>query len=91
VLERQDTCNLMWPEVVVDFNHELITAVHTPIMWSDERPGHAEFEASFSRIKLDSSRILAFMARRRANLTRIVMMNSEGYMDEVSSSPCLAL
>ena len=33
----------LWREVIIDFGHELITAVHTPIVWSDRRPSDEEF------------------------------------------------
>ena len=33
----------LWKEVIIDFGHELITAVHTPIAWSDRRPSDEEF------------------------------------------------
>ena len=33
----------LWKEVIIDFGHELITAVHTPIAWSDRRPTDEEF------------------------------------------------
>ena len=33
----------LWREVIIDFGHELITAVHTPIAWSDRRPSDEEF------------------------------------------------
>ena len=74
---------MMWEEIVVDFGHELITAVHTPIAWSDQRPGEEEFKESFSKAKLDAGRILSFIGNRQSSLKRVVLMNSEGYNSEV--------
>ena len=74
---------MLWEEIVVDFGHELITAVHTPIAWSDQRPGEDEFKESFSKAKLDAGRILSFLGKRRSSLKRVVLMNSEGYYSEV--------
>ncbi len=36
----------LWREVIIDFGHELITAVHTPIAWSDRRPSDEEFRCA---------------------------------------------
>lgn len=83
-MEQQEVTDLLWEEIVVDFGHELITAVHTPIAWSDQRPGEEEFKESFSKVKLDAGKILSFVASRRSSLKRIVLMNSEGYYSEVS-------
>lgn len=83
-MEQQEVCNMLWEEIVVDFGHELITAVHTPIAWSDQRPGEEEFKESFSKAKLDAGRILSFLSKRRPSLKRVVLMNSEGYYSEVS-------
>lgn len=85
IMERQEVCNQLWEEVIVDFGHELITAVHTPIAWSDQRPGEDEFKESFSKARLDSGRILAFLAQRRTSLKHVTLMNSEGYYSDVSN------
>ena len=82
-MESQKVTDLLWEEMVVDFGHELITAVHTPIAWSDQRPGEEEFKESFSKVKLDAGKMLNFLGKRRSSLKRIVLMNSEGYYSEV--------
>ena len=61
----------------MDFGHELVTAVHTPITWSDKRPSDDEFRDSFSETKLSAARILQFLQHRAPR--RVVLMNSEGY------------
>ena len=79
VLVTQEARNAIWHEAVVDFGHELITAVHTPIAWSDKRPSDEEFKKSFSQTKLDADRILRFLRERRNSLRKVVLMSSEGY------------
>jgi hypothetical protein len=64
-------------QVVVDFGHELVTAVHMPLTWSDKRPSDDEFRASFAKTRLSGSRILDFVRKRAPR--RVVLMNSEGY------------
>ena len=34
----------LWCELVIDFGHELITAVHSPAKWADTLPSDAEFD-----------------------------------------------
>ena len=79
VLATPEARNAIWHEAVVDFGHELITAVHTPIAWSDKRPSDEEFKKSFSQTKLDADRILRFLRERRNSLRKVVLMSSEGY------------
>ena len=62
-----------------DFGHELITAVHTPIIWSDRRPTDDEFRKSFSATKLSAQKILEFMHLRQSVIKKVVLTNSEGY------------
>lgn len=62
-----------------DFGHELITAVHTPIVWSDRRPTDKEFRDSFSATKLSAQKILDFMHQRQSVIQKVVLTNSEGY------------
>lgn len=69
----------LWRELVIDFGHELITAVHTPIAWSDRRPSDDEFRQSFDTTSLSVYRILEFAEKRRTAVRRLVMYNSEGY------------
>lgn len=75
----------MCPEAVkppwhlADFGHELITAVHTPIIWSDRRPTDDEFRKSFSATKLSAQKILDFMQTRQNVIKKVVLTNSEGY------------
>lgn len=72
----------------VDFGHELITAVHTPIVWSDRRPTDKEFRDSFSATKLSAQKILDFMHQRQSVIQKVVLTNSEGYWSgEFSITP----
>ncbi|KAK9823301.1 hypothetical protein WJX72_001754 [[Myrmecia] bisecta] len=73
---------VLWQSVVVDFGHELITAVHTPIVWSNRRPTDDEFRESFSVTRLSAQRILAFIRQQQKAIRRVVLMNSEGYWSD---------
>lgn len=75
----------LWEEVVVDFGHELITAVHTPMQWSDKRPTDLEFRQAFAATRLSAARIIDYIEGRQQYLKRLVFRNSEGYF----SGSCL--
>ncbi len=45
VLENPAARDVLWRELVVDFGHELITAVHMPIAWCGPRPECVSFLA----------------------------------------------
>jgi hypothetical protein len=72
----------LWPEVVIDFGHELITAVHTPIQWSDVRPSDDDFRAAFTATRLCADRMVRFIAARSSAVRRLVLANSEGYWSD---------
>ena len=82
VLDAPEARPFLWREVVVDFGHELITAVHTPIAWSDARPSDAEFRDAFAATRLSAARVLDFVATRATSVRRVVLTNSEGYWSD---------
>lgn len=82
VLDAPEARPFLWREVVVDFGHELITAVHTPIAWSDARPSDAEFRDAFAATRLAAARVLDFVAARARSVRRVVLTNSEGYWSD---------
>ena len=71
----------------MDFGHELITAVHTPMKWSDKRPSDDEFRLAFQHTRLDSRRIIAFIEARHQVVRSLVFRNSEGYFSG-APAPC---
>ena len=79
LLEEPATQQHLWQEIVVDFGHELITAVHTPMKWSDKRPSDDEFRTAFQTTRLSSVRIIDFIEARRKVVRSLVFRNSEGY------------
>jgi hypothetical protein len=79
VLTAPAASNELWRDVIIDFGHELITAVHTPIEWSDRRPSDEEFRESFAVTRLSAARMLRFVEQRQTSVQRLVLMNSEGY------------
>ncbi|KAK9820853.1 hypothetical protein WJX81_004021 [Elliptochloris bilobata] len=82
VLDNPAARDVLWRELVVDFGHELITAVHMPIAWSDRRPSDDEFRESFAATRLNAARILRFVEERQKCVQRLVLMNSEGYYSD---------
>eukprot|EP00887_Chlorella_sp_A99_P004746 scaffold4.g4746.t1 len=73
---------LLWDEVVIDFGHELVTAVHVPMRWSDAQPSEEEFQQAFAAARLDAHKMVDFISQRRGYLTSLVLVNSEGYWTE---------
>lgn len=69
----------LWRDVIIDFGHELITSVHTPIAWSDRRPSDEEFRESFAQTRLSAARMVQFVEQHQPSIRRLVLMNSEGY------------
>ena len=79
MFESAEAQRYLWRELVCDFGHELITGVHVPLTWTDERPSDAEFRALFAAVRLRSHRFVDFVRSRRHVLTKLVLTNSEGY------------
>ena len=66
-------------QVVIDFGQELVTSVHRPVKWSNERPAEDEFRAVFASTRISAQRILQFVGQRQHVVQRLVLLNSEGY------------
>ena len=49
--------SLLWKNLVVDFGHELVTAIHTPLVWSNQRPTADEFQVAFSNTNLSAAKV----------------------------------
>lgn len=50
---------LLWRSLTVDFGHEVVTAIHTPLKWSNQRPSSAEFETTLAATSLSASKVSA--------------------------------
>jgi hypothetical protein len=49
--------HMLWDKLVVDFGHELVTAIHTPLKWSNTRPTSEEFTAALSQTMLNTNKV----------------------------------
>jgi hypothetical protein len=47
----------LWKEVAIDFGHELVTAIHMPLVWSNERPNAEEYTEAFAKASLSSAKV----------------------------------
>jgi hypothetical protein len=66
-------------QVVIDFGQELVTSVHRPVKWSNERPPEDDFKTVFAATRISAQRILQFVGQRQDTVRRLVLLNSEGY------------
>ncbi|MEW5297044.1 MAG: hypothetical protein WDW36_000278 [Sanguina aurantia] len=73
---------LLWRSLTVDFGHEVVTAIHTPLKWSNQRPSSAEFETTLAATSLSASKIVTFMQQRCTAITALSLCNSEGCWGE---------
>ncbi len=48
---------LVWRRVCVDLGHELVTSIHTPLRWSNQRPTTAEYHAALQKTSLSASKV----------------------------------
>lgn len=74
-------------QVVIDFGQELVTSVHRPVKWSNERPCEEDFKAVFAETRISAQRIMQFVCQRQHIVRRLVLLNSEGYW---SGEACIA-
>lgn len=63
---------LLWRRVVVDFGHELVTAIHTPLVWSNERPNRDEYMAAFNHTTLSAAKV----KRKDSQTDELIMLPS---------------
>lgn len=48
---------VLWEDVVIDFGHELVTAIHTPLIWSNQRPTAEEFASKLAATSLSVDKV----------------------------------
>lgn len=48
---------MIWRALVIDFGHELVTSVHTPLKWSNQRPPAGEFESAWADTNLSGTKV----------------------------------
>jgi hypothetical protein len=82
VLSGAEAMRVLWSEIVVDYAHELITAVHAPLRWSDARPSDAEYSAALGAARVSTERVLDFVRARRVALERLTVMCTQGHYQE---------
>jgi hypothetical protein len=49
--------SMMWRNLVIDFGHELVTAIHTPLIWANQRPSPEEFTEALNHTNLSVSKV----------------------------------
>eukprot|EP00798_Chlamydomonas_sp_ICE-L_P005104 gene5104-34904_t len=72
----------LWGRVVVDFGHELVTSIHTPLAWSNERPSADEYMTAYAQTTLSANKIIDFMLQRQMTIRSFTLCNSEGFWGE---------
>lgn len=90
LLEEPTSQDLLWKELTINFGLELMTSLHMPIEWSDQRPSVDQFRASFSTTKLSAATLLAFVRRRAGSIRRLNLQNGDGYWCEEQGFVSLA-
>ncbi|GAX82771.1 hypothetical protein CEUSTIGMA_g10197.t1 [Chlamydomonas eustigma] len=79
ILATDQAKAVLWSQIVIDFGHELVTAIHTPLVWSNERPNAEEYAIAFQRVSLSSAKVIDFISQRQKSLKSLVLTNSEGF------------
>ncbi|GAB4823973.1 hypothetical protein N2152v2_011019 [Parachlorella kessleri] len=82
LLQKDSSQEVLWESLVIDFGHELVTSVHTPVAWTNSRPSDEEFRAAFAATRLDAARMAEFVRLRRRCIRSLCLMHSEGYWAE---------
>ena len=81
--------SLLWRQLVIDFGHELVTAIHMPLMWSNERPNAEEYTAAFHRVSLSASKVL-YLLHWNCSLSQTTAVVSNQYYTLCVASTALS-
>ncbi|PNW82446.1 hypothetical protein CHLRE_06g279300v5 [Chlamydomonas reinhardtii] len=73
---------LCWRKATVDFGHELVTSIHTPLRWSNQRPTRDEYETAFQQTSISAAKVLGFLRSLGPVVQSLTFSNSEGYDGE---------
>ncbi|EFJ53315.1 hypothetical protein VOLCADRAFT_102916 [Volvox carteri f. nagariensis] len=65
--------------VCIDLGQELVTFIHTPLRWSNQRPTAAEYQAAFQKTTLSASKVLHFLTGVSPHVRSLVVANTEGF------------
>eukprot|EP00195_Chlamydomonas_chlamydogama_P015429 CAMPEP_0202896172 /NCGR_PEP_ID=MMETSP1392-20130828/5216_1 /ASSEMBLY_ACC=CAM_ASM_000868 /TAXON_ID=225041 /ORGANISM="Chlamydomonas chlamydogama, Strain SAG 11-48b" /LENGTH=374 /DNA_ID=CAMNT_0049581421 /DNA_START=388 /DNA_END=1512 /DNA_ORIENTATION=- len=71
--------HMLWKRLVIDFGHELVTAIHTPLVWSNQRPSTEEFQMAYANTSLSATKIIEFIKARKEIITSLNLCNSDGF------------
>ncbi|GLC61484.1 hypothetical protein PLESTB_001761600 [Pleodorina starrii] len=71
--------HLIWRRVCIDLGHELITSIHTPLRWSNQRPTTAEYNQAFQTKTISAGKVLHFLGGVAPHVTSLAIANSEGF------------
>ncbi len=48
---------MLWERLNIDFGHELVTAIHTPLKWSNSRPSAEDFTVALTATTLSTTKV----------------------------------
>lgn len=70
--------------LVIDFGHEVITSIHTPLARSSNPPTSQEWVDAFMELKLSAQKICDyyFSAQRAAGATSLAIHNGDGFGED---------
>ena len=84
VLNTSEAKGKLWRDLVVDFGHEIVTSIHTPLLWSNQRPRPDEYEASFQRTSISTGKVVQFIMEpsRKGSIRSLTFSNSTGFWSD---------
>ena len=69
------------------FGHEIVTSIHTPLLWSNQRPRPDEYEASFQRTSISTGKVVQFIMEQAAFVySHLVTLLDSGPMMKMNMS-----
>lgn len=80
LLSAESSLKPLWRHLTIDLAHEIITAIHVPLHWSDREPSDEDFAAAFHRTTLSTAKMVAFITARPHAIKRLTLANSNGYV-----------
>ncbi|GIL67061.1 hypothetical protein Vafri_20496 [Volvox africanus] len=73
---------LVWQRLCIDLGHELVTSIHAPLRWSNQRPSNEEYQMALRRTSISASKVLRFLGDVAPHVRALALANTEGFDGE---------
>ncbi|GIM15720.1 hypothetical protein Vretimale_18439 [Volvox reticuliferus] len=73
---------LIWRRLCIDLGHELVTSIHAPLRWSNQRPSNEEYKLAMRKTRVSAIKVLRFLGDVAPHVRTLSLANTGEYDGE---------